>query len=155
MIISFIFFSNAIKVRTKEGRDIQDHTIGLKRFLTATEKARYASDINMETPGSLKMYEKYLPYAIAIDVEPIWTERFKTEIDKALIEDPQNTKTFQWYTGPHSFNYNSIGSSVGASLTSSISTAATPPGSSSGFGGSGGGGGGSGGGGGGGGGGGW
>ena len=93
-----------------------------------------------------------MPYAIALDVEPIWTKRFKTQIEasKAI----ENNRSGWYYSSSHIASY-TFASSLGSSLAHSVSAASTPPGSKSGFGGGGGGGGSSGGGGGGGGGGGW
>ena len=152
MILVTIFGMIAVRARTVLGRKVEDQILGLRNYLTAVENPKYASDINYETPDSLKVYEKYLPYAIALDVEPIWTKRFKTQIEasKAI----ENNRSGWYYSSSHIASY-TFASSLGSSLAHSVSAASTPPGSKSGLGGGGGGGGSSGGGGGGGGGGGW
>ncbi len=158
--VLLLLYKKVIKIRTPLGVEAQSRIVGLKRFLTATESGRYASDIHKEIPHTLKIYEKYLPYAVALDVEPIWAERFKDIIDKTMSKIEIN-RSGSIYVGstPVSLDVSLHNIySIGA-LTASIVTASSlsRPGSSSGFGGgsSGGGGGGSGGGGGGGGGGGW
>ncbi len=135
--------SYAMKVRTPLGRRIEDQILGLKNYLTAVERPRYLSAINYETPDSLKVYEKYLPYAVALDVEPIWTSRFKEQIDAVRAANDQHSGldyTSVLYAG------STLSGSLGSALTSAISASSSHPGSSSGFSGSGGGGGSSGGG---------
>ncbi|MFA5776601.1 MAG: DUF2207 domain-containing protein [Patescibacteria group bacterium] len=145
----------AMKVRTVLGKKVEDQVLGLKEYLTAVEKPRYASNINLETPDSLKVYEKYLAYAIALDVEPIWTGRFKAQIDAAQITNADGTYNTYWFHGSSLYAGAALAGSLGGAFTGAISSSSTSPGSSSGFSGGGGGGGSSGGGGGGGGGGGW
>lgn len=152
MVIFHIISAGALKARTQLGREIQDQIIGLKSYLTAVEDPRYKSSINYETPDNLKIYEKYLPYAIALDVEPTWTSRFKEQLAQARLMNKDNSG-FSGTSGL--FTSRAFAGSLGSSLTSAISSASVRPGSSSGFSGGGGGGGSSGGGGGGGGGGGW
>ena len=98
-----------------------------------------------------ELFEKYLPYALALDVEQEWAEQFAD----VLAQAGQKGATYSpaWYSGS---NWSTLGatgfaSSLGSSFSGAISSSSTAPGSSSG----GGGGGSSGGGGGGGGGGGW
>jgi uncharacterized membrane protein len=151
-----IFFATAclnvvgigvMKARTVLGRKVEDQILGLKEYLMAVEKPRYASTINLETPDSLKIYEKYLPYAIALDVEPIWTGRFKEQIDASLVKDADGTYNTYWFHGRSFYSNGVFSKSFSSAFTSAIASSSTPPGSSSGFsGGSSGGGGGGGGG---------
>lgn len=153
MFILNIFGSYAMKARTPLGRKVENEILGLKQYLVAVESPRYQSKINYETPDNLKVYEKYLPFAIALDVEPLWTGRFKTQISEAQLTDSEGLRSYNdlgFYSGAKGLT-----GALSTGFTSAISASANPPGSSSGFGGSGGSGGSSGGGGGGGGGGGW
>ncbi len=101
----------------------------------------------LNPPGKTpELFEKYLPFALAFNLEQQWAEQF-SEILSAAAYSPT------WYSGP-AFTYLSAGgfaTSLSSSFSGSISSSSTAPGSRSG----GGGGGSSGGGGGGGGGGGW
>ncbi|MFH1295516.1 MAG: DUF2207 domain-containing protein, partial [bacterium] len=130
IIVVLIISAIAFKVRTKLGREIQDQILGLKSYLTAVETPRYKSTINYEVPDNLRVYEKYLPYAIALDVEPIWTSRFKEQIARAQIDQTAEGGIYplsSFYTGT------ALAGSLGDSLTNAISSSANPPGSSSGF----------------------
>jgi uncharacterized membrane protein len=146
--VHFLFYE-AIKARTPAGRTLYEEVAGLEMFIKATEEEKLKI-AGKEFPKTISTYEKYLPYAIAFDLEHEWSKQFAKEIEEALADPNYH---HGWYIGP-SFAASGFTSGLSSSMSSSISAAAAPPGSSGG-GGGGGGGGGSGGGGGGGGGGGW
>lgn len=157
LILISIFFLNTVfyfllKKPTLEGRKLLDKTEGFKKYLQVAEQ----EDLNLKYPPKKtpKLFETYLPYALALGVENQWAEQF-TEVFNSQGENKDYQPT--WYSGKN-WNNNNLGSftnSVGNSLNSAISSSSTAPGSSSGSSSFGGGGGSSGGGGGGGGGGGW
>ncbi|OGF46046.1 MAG: hypothetical protein A2231_12395 [Candidatus Firestonebacteria bacterium RIFOXYA2_FULL_40_8] len=154
-------FYYLLKAPTILGRTTLDEIEGFKRFLTISEK----ESINYAIKIDKAVYEKFLPYAMALGVENKWSEKFVSAIAVAGQVSEENVPYHpNWYTGSlvgSGFYASSFASDFSSSFSSSISASSTPPGTSSGFGGSdgggggGGGGGGSGGGGGGGGGGGW
>jgi uncharacterized membrane protein YgcG len=144
-----ILFHYLLKAPTLAGRALLDQVEGFKQFFLAVERDPMERLTNHEiTP---ELFERYLPYAIALDVEQAWSNRFAA----ALARAGQSPSSYSpaWYAGPSWSSQGAAGfaSSLGSSLSSAVASAASPPGSSSG----GGGGGSSGGGGGGGGGGGW
>jgi uncharacterized membrane protein len=144
-----ILFHYLLKAPTLAGRALLDQVEGFKRFFMAVERDPMERLANHEmTP---ELFEKYLPYAIALDVEQAWSSRFAAALEQAGQAPASYSPA--WYSGPSWSSLGAAGfaSSLGSSLSSAVASAASPPGSSSG----GGGGGSSGGGGGGGGGGGW
>ncbi|MDP1993182.1 MAG: DUF2207 domain-containing protein [Syntrophales bacterium] len=146
-------FYHLLKAPTMLGRRILDRIEGFKMFLGATERDRLQRLVPAErTP---ELYEKYLPYALALDVEQAWTEQFTDVLSAAMRPDGSGYQP-GWYSGStfDSTRMGSFASTVGSSLGAAVSSSVTAPGSRSGSS-SGGGGGSSGGGGGGGGGGGW
>lgn len=140
IIVTNIVFTYLMKRPTLSGQQLL-HTIkGFKLFLNATEKDR----LNFRNPPNRtpEVFEKYLPYAIALGVEQAWAEQFTDVLAKADYHP-------SWYVGPSigSFNATAFSSAMAGSFVNTISSASTPPGGSSGFsGGSSGGGGGGGGG---------
>lgn len=144
LIIINIIFASALKARTLKGKEVYDQVMGLKEYLTAVEEPRYSSDLHKEIPFSMGVYEKYLPFAVALGVEPQWLARLKQYLETTKQVNPY---TPAWYVGDIG-NFNSIlASGFSNNLTSTIASSSTAPGSSSGFsGGSSGGGGGGGGG---------
>jgi uncharacterized membrane protein YgcG len=132
-----------IAAPTAEGRKVLDHIAGFKQYLSITERERLdRMTPPAETP---ELFEKYLPFAIALGVENRWAERFAGVLAAAAARGQQG---FGWYSGPSSpwSNPTGFADSVGSSLSSSVGAASTAPGSggggSSGGGGGGGGGGG-------------
>ncbi|MEE8547789.1 MAG: DUF2207 domain-containing protein [bacterium] len=148
ILINVVFF-NIIKAPTLLGRSIMDKLEGFKMYLEAAEKDRLQF---MNPPERTpELFEKFLPYAFALDVDQEWSEQFSQVLSQAGEDGEPYSPG--WYHGSHwnRMNLSGFTSGLGSSLNSAISSSSTAPGSSSG----GGGGGSSGGGGGGGGGGGW
>jgi uncharacterized membrane protein len=128
-----IVFYFLLKQYTEIGLRLVEEIKGFKLFLSVTEEDR----MNFHNPPERtpELFEKYLPYALALGVENKWAEQF-TEVFKD--KDMANTHPL-WYSS--SIYGSSFVSGFSSSFSSSISSAATPPGHSSGFGGGGGGGG--------------
>jgi uncharacterized membrane protein len=153
MIFINILFYQLMRAPTLTGRKILDKIEGFKMYLSIAEKER----LNLLNPPDKtpELFEKYLPYAFALDVEQEWSEQFSDVLSKAYGPSADNAP--RWYSGPswHTLGASGFTSSLGSSLTTAVSSAASSSSSSPGSSSGGGGGGSSGGGGGGGGGGGW
>lgn len=115
-----------------------DQIEGFKLFLTVAEQHRF----EMLHPPEItpEVFEKFLPYAIALGVENAWCQKFDAAIAKANVSGEQPAYNPSWYSGTTS--YHTLGAvgfaaAVGSSLSSSVSSASTAPGSSSGSGGGG------------------
>jgi len=141
--VNFLFY-RLLRAPTLAGRRILDQIEGFKMFLSVAEKDR----LNFLNPADRtpELFEKYLPYALALDVEQAWAEQFSDVLARAAETGTPYAPA--WYAGsawdmhhPDMFT-----SSLGGSLSGAISSSSTAPGSSSGFGGGGGSGGGGGGG---------
>jgi uncharacterized membrane protein YgcG len=130
---------------TLEGRAVMDRIAGFHQYLGITEEHRLDT---MHPPEKTpELFERYLPYAIALGVENRWAESFATVLAAAAAAGAVHTAA--WYTGSGNMwdDPEGFASTVGSSLDSTVSSAATSPSSSgsSGGGSSGGGGGGGGG----------
>jgi uncharacterized membrane protein YgcG len=125
-----------IAAPTKDGRALLDRIAGFKQYLSITERERLdRMTAPQDTP---EIFEKYLPYAIALGVENRWADRFAGVLAAAAAA-PGGQQGFYWYSGsgnPWS-NPTSFVNGVGSSLASTISSASTAPGGSSGSGGGG------------------
>jgi uncharacterized membrane protein len=86
-------------------------------------------------PLDAQRYQLLLPYALALDVEAAWTEKFTAAVGAAAAEAA--TANIGWYRGGNLTSLNQLTSSLGSSLGSQIASASSPPGSSSGGGGGG------------------
>ncbi len=147
-LINVVFF-RLLKAPTAKGRRLMDEIEGFRMYLDVAEKDR----LNLLNPPeeTPELFEKYLPYALALDVEQRWAERFADVLAHATAGGEHYRP--HWYIGNDwdAYHAGHFASSLGSSFAGAILSSSSPPGSSSG----GGGGGSSGGGGGGGGGGGW
>jgi len=125
-----------ISAPTKEGRGVLDRIAGFKQYLSITERERL--DRMTAPEDTPEVFEKYLPYAIALGVENKWADRFQSVLAAAAAA-PGGQQGFVWYAGHGSPWDNPTGfvNSVGSTLASTISSASTAPGSSSGSGGGG------------------
>jgi uncharacterized membrane protein YgcG len=122
---------------TQEGRGVMDRIAGFERYLSITEEDRLETLHPPEkTP---ELFERYLPHAIALGVENRWAGRFASVLAAAAADPSRQGSTMGWYVGSTNVwsNPGIFAGTVGASLASSVASAATAPGSSSGSGGGG------------------
>lgn len=117
MVLLNILFYKWLKAPSIEGRIAMDKIEGFVMYLNAAEKdelANYGRVIK-----DIKYFEKYLPYAIALDVENGWTKAFAEVMEGMSKENSRGYRPL-WYTG-------SIVSSalLAQTLTSSFTTAVT------------------------------
>jgi uncharacterized membrane protein YgcG len=134
--INYIFY-HLLKSPTRAGRILLDTIEGFKIFLTATEKDR----LNMLNPPEKTpaLFEKYLPYALALDIEQQWAEQFSDILSAAAAGEGKAVYSPSWYSGAalSSMTTGGFASSLNSTFSSAISSSSTAPGSSSGSGGGG------------------
>ena len=77
-------FYHLLKAPTLSGRKIMDQIEGFKLYLSVAEKDR----LNLLNPPEKTpaLFEKYLPYALALDVENAWSEQFAEVLARAGTE---------------------------------------------------------------------
>ena len=133
ILINAVFY-HLLKAPTLTGRKLMDQIEGFKLFLTVAEKDR----LNFRNPPDRtpELFESYLPYALALDVEQQWCEQFAGVLAAAARNENYRPA---WYHGNQwqSMNMTGFASNLGTSLPGAISSASTSPGSSSGSGGGG------------------
>ena len=129
-------FTWLIKAPTMKGRRLMDEIEGFKMYLSTAEQER----LEMLHPPDRtpELFEKYLPYAMALDVETEWGEQFE-DVLAAAAAGHNGAYSPGWYHGSHWHHQHPgrFADTIGSSLGSSMASAATPPGSSSGSGGGG------------------
>jgi uncharacterized membrane protein YgcG len=143
-----VFFFHVMKAPTFAGRRLMDQVEGFKMFLGAVDGDRLNRAMPpQQTPA---VFERFLPYALALDVEQDWAEKFSALLAGASITPGVSNGHYapSFYSGNswNGFPGANFASSFGSSFTSAISSSAMAPGSSGGAGGGSGGGGGGGGG---------
>jgi len=122
-----VLFHHLLKAPTHAGRVLLDQVEGFKMFLGAVDKDRLATlAASEQTPA---VFEKYLPYAVALGVEKAWAARFADVLERAKYS-PAWCSDGSW-TGT---NVGVMAGSLAASMSTAIASSAGSPGSSSGFG---------------------
>jgi uncharacterized membrane protein YgcG len=133
VLINAIFY-HLLKAPTLMGRKLMDKIEGFKLYLSVAEKER----LNILNPPEKtpELFEKFLPYALALDVEHEWSEQFATVLAASAVGGRYHPS---WYNGNswRTDGITGVASSLGSSLTGAISSSSTAPGSSSGSGGGG------------------
>lgn len=125
-----VLFHYLLKAPTHAGGVLLDEVEGFKMFLGAVDKDRLATlAATQQTPA---VFEKYLPYAVALGVERAWAARFADVLDRAKYS-PTWCSDGSW-TG---MNVGLMAASLTNSMSTAITSSASSPGSSSGFGGGG------------------
>lgn len=130
-----IFFGIILKAPTILGRKVMDQIEGFKMYLSAVEGDRLN---RMYPPEQLPViFERYLPYALALDLEQQWAEQFSAVLGKMAVTDAggvSSERSFRWYTGSSRdlTGLTSFTSSFSKSFTYAISSSSYAPGSSSG-----------------------
>jgi hypothetical protein len=112
-----------LTVPTAEGWKHRDEIAGLKLFLRVADADR----LRILNPPDFTpaLYEKLLPYAIALGVEMVWSRRFS-----AALAASQTEYQPDWYDGSSPWNGSNVSefsSDLGGGLATAIAAASTPP----------------------------
>ncbi|MEX1265957.1 MAG: hypothetical protein WEA08_03480, partial [Woeseia sp.] len=135
MLAVTVLFVVLMKRPTGIGRRVLDEVDGFREYLEIAEK----DELNLRNPPEKtpELYEKYLPFALALGVEQAWAERFSDVFARLQGADGRSYHP-AWYDGAwNNLNMGSNTSALTGGLNSAISSSMTAPGSSSGSGGGG------------------
>jgi uncharacterized membrane protein YgcG len=134
LIASNFVFYELLKAPTLTGRALLDKIDGFKMFLGATEgdQIKRMAPVNWNADT----FNRFLPYAIALDVEEAWAGKFSQAVAAASAAAATSSAAYSGALAATAIG-SGFASSLGDSLTGAISSAASAPGSSSGSGGGG------------------
>lgn len=123
-----------LKAPTVQGRKVMDEIEGFKQYLGVAEEDRL--DYLHPPEKTPELFERYLPYAVALDVENRWAKKFAGVLAAAAAA---GAATAAWYVGSRDSqnDWGNFASRVGDTLSSTVASASTAPGSSGGSGSSG------------------
>ena len=127
MLLMNYFFHNWLKAPTLAGRKLLDQIEGFKHYLEIAEQDELA--LTDQPTFTTDLYEKYLPYAIALNLENAWTAKLNRAIKSGLVE--RGYRQPAWYHG-HRHHGSHFSDSLSNSFNSAISSSSVAPGSSSG-----------------------
>jgi uncharacterized membrane protein len=118
-----------LKAPSRTGQQVRDQISGFREYLSVAEEDR----LNVMNPPKKtpELFEKFLPYAIALDCENAWGKKFAGVLAAAAAAGAAG---YAWYHGSRDWSRDPAGFSnhVGTTLAAAISSASTAPGSSSG-----------------------
>ena len=134
VLLNYAFYQ-WLKAPTLAGRRLMDRLEGFRLYLSVAEK----DELQLRHPPQKtpELFERLLPYAMALDVEQQWGERFESVLARAQADGSYHRPG--WYHGSH-WNHarlGSFGSAVGGALAGAVASSSQAPGSSSGMGGGG------------------
>jgi len=118
LLVLYIIYVNLIKAFTPLGAQTQSELEGLKMYLKTAEENRWNTLMPPEKTPDL--FEKLLPYAIALDVGNEWCKKFDNTLKLANYNP-------DWYTGNQPFTPILFGSVLANSFGSSLSSAKINP----------------------------
>ena len=139
-VLVYLFF-HLLKHPTALGAKANDEIEGFRLYLVTAEKDRLEA---LNPPNvTPEVFEKFLPYAIALDCENQWSKKFEAQAAAAGVAPGADGGYYTpvWYSGS---SFDSLGTagfadSLGTSMAAAAASAATAPGSGSDGGGGGGG----------------
>ena len=123
-----VLFSEWLKRPTELGQKLRAEIEGFKLYLGVTEKDRFnALNPPEKTP---ELFEKYLPYAIALDVGNEWGDQFANVLSS--IDLNGETYNPRWYDGDDfsRLGARALTTGLGAGLSQAVSSNSSPPSSS-------------------------
>lgn len=118
MFLSLGIYTYLIKAPTPLGAQTKAELEGFRMYLKTAEENR----LNLLTPPERtpELFEQYLPYAIALDVENEWGKKFDNVL-RAANYSPD------WYVDKAPFTSTLLASTLASSLNSSIRSAKIDP----------------------------
>jgi hypothetical protein len=127
-------FYHLLRAPTPMGRQVLDKLEGFRMYLATAEEERLK--VLHPPEKTPELFERFLPYAMALDCENEWNAKFASVLAAAAAA---GAAAPAWYHGSHWSDAASGGFArdLGSALSTSLASAATAPGSSSGSGGGG------------------
>jgi len=127
MIALHYFFYQWLKAPTLAGRRLLDQVDGFKHYLQVAEEDEIA--LQGAPRFSSEIYETWLPFAIALDLENEWTKKLDRAVAAGAVAGGYSQPG--WYHG-RSHSDRHFSTTLAGSFNSAIASSSIAPGSSSG-----------------------
>jgi len=116
-------FHSLLKAPTPAGLDLLHKIEGFRMFLRTVHGDRLIKAPE-KTP---ELFDKYLPYAVALDCESAWAQQFST-----VLEDARRSTDYSpsWYVGRRMLPMDAFALSLSGSFSNAIAASASTPGTS-------------------------
>lgn len=129
VMVAASVFHFLMKAPTKAGRKVLDVIAGFREYLSVAEEDR----LNLENPPERtpELFERFLPYALALGVEQKWSEKFDDVLTAAGQAKGEQSYTPTFYTGGRSgFENALVGAGIGAAIGGALAASSVAPSSS-------------------------
>jgi uncharacterized membrane protein YgcG len=124
VVATLVAFYRWLPAYSTAGRRTQDEIEGLRQYLGVAERDELARQ--KAPPKTAQEFSRLLPYAVALDVQKTWADRFALALGSAAVAQAVS----DWYQSDGG-GVSSFTTSI-SSFGETISSASSPPGSSSG-----------------------
>ncbi|CAN5460542.1 DUF2207 domain-containing protein [soil metagenome] len=124
LLVMNLVFHRLLRAPTVEGRKLLDRIEGFRMYMTTAEEERLK--ILHPPEKTPELFERYLPYALALDCENEWNTKFAAVLAAAAAA---GATAPLWYSG-NSWDAGRTGSftnSLGTSFTATTSAASSAP----------------------------
>lgn len=130
VVVNYVFH-RLLSCYTAAGMELYSRVMGFKMYLSVAERESLQN--RGEPDKTPELYEKFLPYAIALGVEREWTGKFTRVLESAASSGGDYRP--EWYSGTSwsSTGYAASAASYSSAFARAIAVASVPPGSDSGF----------------------
>lgn len=130
-VLVVVLFYYLLPAPSVAGRRLLDQLEGYCEYLQLAESDALALAGNAPAM-SIALYEKHLPYAMALGVADKWSARFSEVLANGLIAPAQRDYQPDWYHSRSSFSTPlALSAALAAGLSSATALASSPPSSSS------------------------
>lgn len=97
LVASNCAFHLLLKLSNRADRGLMDQIEGLRQFMTTTELTR--RDVRTPFKSAPILFERLLPYAMALNLEKVWCEKFAAALTQTTLGKPADYSP-AWYSGP-------------------------------------------------------
>lgn len=116
-----------LKAPSRSGRKTMDQIEGFREYLSVAEEDRL--NLNNPPEKTPELFERFLPYAVALDCQNAWAAKFA-----GVLAAAGAAAAAGWYVGTRDWSNDpvSFANHLGSDLSQTISSSSTAPGSSDG-----------------------
>ncbi len=119
VMLLFVAYVYLIKRPTEQSLVLQAEIEGFKMYMKAAEEKQLQMfNAPSKTP---ELFEKLLPYAMALGVDKIWGEKFKDILQRSSVDGSKAGYHPMWYSGSNfsATNFHSIGNDIASTISQS------------------------------------
>lgn len=119
-IMQYVFYK-IMPAYTKHGIKVYEHILGLRMYLATAEEKRF--DRLQPPKKDLELFEKFLPYAIALECQSQWADKFEDILKVAAAA----AYTPYYFSSDDDFSMRDMSEGLSSGLSGAVSSASVSP----------------------------